>query len=103
MGEIAVDLADHVIVTTDDPHSESPEQIAEEIVKGIREKYTIMIDRRQAIQKALSIAKKGDTVLIAGRGHEKFQDFNGKKIAIDDREVVREIINVQYPMEKRQT
>jgi UDP-N-acetylmuramoyl-L-alanyl-D-glutamate--2,6-diaminopimelate ligase len=100
MGEIAARLADYSIITTDDPHGEEPEVIAEQIVKGIRKsedpdirkKYTVIIDRRMAIEKALKMAEKGDTVLIAGRGHEKFQDFCGKKIAIDDRQAVKEIL-----------
>jgi UDP-N-acetylmuramoyl-L-alanyl-D-glutamate--2,6-diaminopimelate ligase len=100
MGDIAARLADYMIITTDDPHGEVPASIIEDIEKGIRgsgnpeirERYNIIIDRRQAIQKALDMAKKGDSVLIAGRGHEKFQDFNGKRVAIDDREVVREIL-----------
>lgn len=93
MGEIAVKLADEVIVTTDDPHSEKPEQIIKEVIG--KRKLKKIVDRKKAIEKALKLAKKGDTVLIAGRGHEKFQDFAGKKIAIDDREVVREILTSQ--------
>jgi len=77
MGKISAELADQTIITTDDPHSEDPKKI---------------IDRKKAIQEALKIVKKNDIVLIAGRGHEKFQDFNGKKIEIDDREVVRSLI-----------
>lgn len=92
MGEIAARIADHTIITTDDPHSEKPEEIVQEIAKGIRDLFSIEIDRRQAIRKALSMAKAGDTVLIAGRGHEKFQDFNGKKFPLDDREAAREIL-----------
>ncbi|MBI5701701.1 UDP-N-acetylmuramoyl-L-alanyl-D-glutamate--2,6-diaminopimelate ligase [Candidatus Saganbacteria bacterium] len=95
MGKIASDLADHVIVTTDDPHTEPPGQIISEILSGMTNdkfqmsNYEAIQDRRDAIEKALSIAKKGDILVIAGRGHEKFQDFSGKKVLIDDREVVR--------------
>ncbi|MCX5726486.1 MAG: UDP-N-acetylmuramoyl-L-alanyl-D-glutamate--2,6-diaminopimelate ligase [Candidatus Saganbacteria bacterium] len=95
MGEIAAKLADHTIITTDDPHTEDPAKIIDEIEKGITSytlnviRYEKIIDRREAIEKALSLAGEGDIVLIAGRGHEKFQDFNGRKIEIDDREVVR--------------
>jgi len=94
MGEIAARLADYTIVTTDDPYGEKPEAIVEEIVAGqdTRDKYTIEIDRRRAIEKALQMANEGDIVLIAGRGHEKFQDFGGKQVPFDDREVVREIL-----------
>jgi UDP-N-acetylmuramoyl-L-alanyl-D-glutamate--2,6-diaminopimelate ligase len=93
MGEIAARLADYTIVTTDDPHGEDPQQIIADILKGVNSNQltvTSIIDRRQAIEKALSMAKQGDVVLIAGRGHEKFQDFGGNKIPLDDRQVVRE-------------
>lgn len=96
MGEIAARLSDYTIITTDDPHLEDPPKIIDEIEKGMRDKglgmgdkYTKIIDRRRAIERALSLAKKDDIVLIAGRGHEKFQDFAGKNVEIDDREVVR--------------
>ena len=92
MGEIASRLANEVIVTTDDPHSEKPENIIDEIVPRPSSHVAKVVDRKDAIKKALEMAKKGDTVLIAGRGHEKYQDFNGKKIPLDDVEVVREIL-----------
>jgi UDP-N-acetylmuramoyl-L-alanyl-D-glutamate--2,6-diaminopimelate ligase len=85
MGKIAAKLADYAIISTDDPHSEDPARIINEIGKG-NEK---IVDRKKAIEKALSLAKKDDVVLIAGRGHERYQDFAGKKVEIDDREVVR--------------
>jgi UDP-N-acetylmuramoyl-L-alanyl-D-glutamate--2,6-diaminopimelate ligase len=92
MGGIATKHADHVIISTDDPHSEDPEIIMAEIEKGVvpGRKYEKIADRNYAIQKALGIATKDDIVLLAGRGHEKFQDFGGKKVAIDDRDVVKE-------------
>jgi len=99
MGEIAVRLADRVIISTDDPHSEDPGKIIEEIEKGVKGKgsevkgkYEKILDRREAITKALSLAGKDDIVLIAGRGHEKYQDFNGEKVEIDDREVVKKLL-----------
>ncbi|MFH1684249.1 MAG: UDP-N-acetylmuramoyl-L-alanyl-D-glutamate--2,6-diaminopimelate ligase, partial [Candidatus Margulisiibacteriota bacterium] len=95
MGEIAAKSADFVIVTTDDPHSENPELIIEDILKGVASResqVTSIIERKEAIQKALGLAKKGDIVLIAGRGHEQYQDFDGRKVAIDDREIVREVL-----------
>ena len=93
MGEIGVRLADYSIITTDDPHGEDPKQIINDILKGVtsnQSTVTSIVDRREAIGKALGLAKKGDTVLIAGRGHERFQDFAGKKVAMDDGEAVRE-------------
>ena len=101
MGEIAERLADFIIVTTDDPHAEDPEQIMEDILSGgtRKEKPVVRIlDRREAIEKALSLAEAGDTVLIAGRGHEKFQDFAGKKVPLDDREVVKEFFTRCAPL-----
>jgi len=98
MGEIAARLADQVIVTTDDPYSEDPEQIIAEIMKGITindSRFTTDPDRKTAIEKALKSAKPGDIVLIAGRGHEKYQDFKGQKVPLDDREVVRKILKGQ--------
>ncbi|MEE8637627.1 MAG: UDP-N-acetylmuramoyl-L-alanyl-D-glutamate--2,6-diaminopimelate ligase, partial [Candidatus Margulisiibacteriota bacterium] len=92
MGKIAAESADFAIVTTDDPHFEDPQQIINDIVTGHESRVTSLIDRRRAIEKALKMARKGDTVLIAGRGHEKFQDFKGNKVALDDGEVVREML-----------
>jgi UDP-N-acetylmuramyl-tripeptide synthetase len=90
MGELAAKLADEVIVTTDDPHSEDPEQIIKQV--AAKNKLASVVERKEAIEKALKMAKKGDTVLIAGRGHEQFQDFAGKKVVLDDREIVREVL-----------
>lgn len=103
MGQIAARLADYTIITTDDPHGEKPEEIIREIEKGFigkesrklnveRGTWESEIDRKKAIEKALKIAKAGDIVLIAGRGHEKYQDFAGKKIPLDDKEVVKELL-----------
>lgn len=97
MGEIAARLADLTIVTTDDPHSERPEEIIKEIrlgVAGHESRVASQLDRKQAIEAALKQAKKGDIVLIAGRGHEKFQDFGDRQVPFDDREVVKEILSL---------
>jgi UDP-N-acetylmuramoyl-L-alanyl-D-glutamate--2,6-diaminopimelate ligase len=89
MGEIAAKLADYSIITTDDPHGEDPEKIIRDIMSNMSNVARVA-DRKEAIVKALNMARKGDTVLIAGRGHEKFQDFGGKKVPLDDRELVRD-------------
>ena len=96
MGKIARQYADFTYITTDDPYSEPPEAIIDEIEEGVRmaggvlgENYTKVADRREAIEKALHRASSGDWVIIAGRGHEKFQVFNGRRIPLDDREVVK--------------
>ncbi|MFA5183152.1 MAG: UDP-N-acetylmuramoyl-L-alanyl-D-glutamate--2,6-diaminopimelate ligase [Syntrophales bacterium] len=103
MGEIAARLADEVIITTDDPYSEDPEAIIKEIMTGIPQqgigvesgsaKVKTIIDRREAIKAGLALAKKGDILLIAGRGHEKYQDFNGRQVPFDDKEIVKELFS----------
>jgi UDP-N-acetylmuramyl-tripeptide synthetase len=99
MGDIAIKLADFVYLTTDDPHTEDPDRIIKEIEEGvvnaggvIGQNYLSIADRKTAIEKAVNMAGKDDVVVLAGRGHEKYQDFNGNKVAIDDREVAREAI-----------
>ncbi|KAF0135288.1 MAG: UDP-N-acetylmuramoyl-L-alanyl-D-glutamate--2 6-diaminopimelate ligase [Candidatus Saganbacteria bacterium] len=98
MGKIAADLADQMIVTTDDPHSENPQQIIDEILTGIDPRYALRVsnyvDRKEAIKRAISIAQKGDVVVLAGRGHEKRQDFNGKKVEFDDVKIAKEAIKL---------
>jgi len=91
MGEIAGRLADFSIITTDDPHSEDPEKIIKDIEKGLT-RYQKIVDRREAIKRAIEMASDEDLVLIAGRGHEKYQDFAGKKVELDYRKVAREIL-----------
>ncbi|MEO0100315.1 MAG: cyanophycin synthetase, partial [candidate division WOR-3 bacterium] len=89
MGEIATGLADWVIITSDNPRYEDPEQIIEDITKGIRkENYEKILNRREAIKKAISLAKRGDLVVIAGKGHEDYQIIKGEKLKFSDREEV---------------
>lgn len=88
----AVELySDHAIVTSDNPRSEDPLKIIEDIVIGFSSKsiYSIEVDRKKAIQLALTIAKEGDTILIAGRGHEKRQIFNHDTIEFCDSQVTK--------------
>jgi UDP-N-acetylmuramoyl-L-alanyl-D-glutamate--2,6-diaminopimelate ligase len=96
MGEVAVELSDYVIITSDNPRSEDPERIALDIEVGIKRKeksnYQTIVDRFQAIEKALSMAEKGDMVVLAGKGHEDYQIFKDKRIHFDDREVARKIL-----------
>ena len=91
MGKIATDLSFYTIVTSDNPRDEEPDVIIDEIVAGIGNKknWKKMIERGKAIEYALSMAHPGDTVLIAGKGHEHFQEIKGMHYPFDDREHVR--------------
>ncbi len=89
MGRAAVELADRVFVTSDNPRTEEPATIVEEVLKGATgDKVTAVVDRLEAIRAALDEAKPGDTVLIAGKGHETYQEVNGVRHHFDDREEV---------------
>ncbi len=91
MGKISGDLADYSIITSDNPRTEDPDSIIDMIERGMNHKeYTRITDRRQAIIKSLEIAEKGDVVIIAGKGHETYQDVMGQKHHFDDREIVKE-------------
>jgi UDP-N-acetylmuramoyl-L-alanyl-D-glutamate--2,6-diaminopimelate ligase len=93
MGEIAARLADRVIVTSDNPRSEDPEAIIEEILTGAAAGVEHEVDRRAAIAEAIGEADPGDVVLIAGKGHEQGQEFaGGRKVPFDDVTVAREIL-----------
>lgn len=85
MGKVAGKYADTVIITSDNPRSEEPDKIAKDITLGVKDKnYKIILDREEAIRYALSKSKKGDTVLIAGKGHENYQIFKDKRREFDD-------------------
>ena len=92
MGEVCSRLADKVIVTSDNPRSEEPLAIIEDILAGVPSgaKCIVQADRLKAIYFALENAKEGDVVIIAGKGHEKYQDIKGVKHPFDDALVVSE-------------
>jgi UDP-N-acetylmuramoyl-L-alanyl-D-glutamate--2,6-diaminopimelate ligase len=93
MGEIATRLADRVLVTSDNPRSEDPEAIIEEILAGSGAAVEHLVDRREAIARAIAGAEPGDVVVIAGKGHEQGQEFEaGRKIPFDDATVAREAL-----------
>jgi UDP-N-acetylmuramoyl-L-alanyl-D-glutamate--2,6-diaminopimelate ligase len=93
MGEIARSLADRVIVTSDNPRSEDPEAIIDEILAGAGSDVEHNADRREAIEQAISGACSGDVVVIAGKGHEQGQEFAaGRKVPFDDATVAREVL-----------
>ena len=99
MGGIAAHLADRIFLTDEESYNENPDVIREMIYKGIEEvkggsmKTTEIADRREAIEKALHVATKGDTVLITGMGHEVYRIVKGERIPWNDAQVVREILD----------
>jgi len=95
MGRIASDLADAAIVTSDNPRSEDPQAIIDEILAGVDGDIAVEPDRRVAIGQAIEQASEGDVVVIAGKGHEQGQEFADRKIPFDDREVAREALRRQ--------
>jgi UDP-N-acetylmuramoyl-L-alanyl-D-glutamate--2,6-diaminopimelate ligase len=92
MGRIAADLADLAIVTSDNPRSEDPAAIIEEVVAGAPNRLEVEPDRRAAIARALEGAEAGDVVVIAGKGHEQGQEVHGTVLPFDDRAVAREAL-----------
>lgn len=93
MGELVMRHCDLAIITTDNPRWEAPEKIIEEIRAGIPatdSQYETIVDRKEAIVRALHLARAGDIVLVAGKGHETYQEAQGRRTHFDDREVVRE-------------
>ena len=91
MGEIGVKLSDIAVITSDNPRTESPMAIIEDILKGVKQEYgeyIVMEDRRAAIRYAMDIAKKDDIIVLAGKGHETYQEIQGKKYHLDEREEV---------------
>lgn len=97
MGQMACDLSDKVIFTSDNPRSEDPEAILRDMEQGLssaaKRKYISITDRREAIRTAVSMANKEDIILVAGKGHEKYQDIGGVKHHFDDKEVLQEMFN----------
>ena len=98
MGEAACEYSDRVIFTSDNPRSEEPEQILREMETGLntaaKRKFISIVDRKEAIKTAVSLTKPEDIVLIAGKGHEKYQDIKGVKYPFDDKEVLKEVFEI---------
>ena len=98
MGEVACEFSDKVIFTSDNPRTEDPLQILADMETGLntaaKRKFISMPDRKQAIKTAVSMSQPEDIVLIAGKGHEKYQEINGVKHHFDDKEVLREIFEL---------
>ena len=93
MGEISSKMADFTIVTSDNPRFEEPEDIIRDILVGVAKgpgKYVTVPDRREAIAYALAHAEAGDCIVIAGKGHEDYQEIRGVKYPMDDRQMILE-------------
>jgi UDP-N-acetylmuramoyl-L-alanyl-D-glutamate--2,6-diaminopimelate ligase len=90
MGQVVTELADVALVTSDNPRSEDPAAIAEDVVDGLD--LEVELDRRRAIERALEAAREGDVVVIAGKGHEQGQEIAGRNVPFDDREVARDAL-----------
>lgn len=98
MGEVACEYSDKAIFTSDNPRSEDPQEILNEMETGLssaaKRKYVSIVDRRQAIKTAVNMAGPEDIVLIAGKGHEKYQEIKGVKHHFDDKEVLKEMFEL---------
>lgn len=95
MGEISGKIADYTIVTSDNPRTEDPQKIVNQIEEGIKKtkgKYEVVVDRTEAIEKAIKMANKRDIIILAGKGHEPYQEINGVKHPFDERIIVNNII-----------
>ena len=96
MGAVAARLSDVIVITSDNPRSEPPESIVEEILRGVnggrRAERHVIVDRRDAITRALELARPGDAVVLAGKGHETYQVLRDRSVPFDDRQVAREAL-----------
>lgn len=95
MGEVSSRLADLTIVTSDNPRTEKPEDIIADIVVGVEREegeYVTIPDRADAIRYAIENAREGDVIVLAGKGHEDYQEINGKKFHMDERELVADVV-----------
>ena len=95
MGEISGRIADYTFITSDNPRTEDPQKIVEQIEEGIKKtkgKYSVVVDRTEAIKQAIKMATKRDIIVLAGKGHEPYQEINGEKHPFDERIIVRNLI-----------
>ena len=95
MGEISGRIADFTFITSDNPRTEEPEKIVKQIEEGIKKtkgKYKVIVDRTEAIKEAIKMATKRDIIVLAGKGHEPYQEINGIKHPYDERIIVNELI-----------
>jgi UDP-N-acetylmuramoyl-L-alanyl-D-glutamate--2,6-diaminopimelate ligase len=96
MAKVAGELSDRLILTSDNPRSEDPSQIIEEMRPGVppnkATKSLAIVDRREAIRTAVALAKRGDIILLAGKGHEKYQEIKGTKHPFDDKVILTQTL-----------
>ena len=95
MGEISGRIADFTFITSDNPRTEDPEKIVEQIEEGMKKtkgKYKVVVDRTEAIKEAIKMATKRDIIVLAGKGHEPYQEINGVKHTFDERVIVKDLI-----------
>ena len=97
MGEIAENFADIIIITDDNPRNENPARIRNDMTKNLsrtdKKKVIEIVDRKEAIQHSISLLKKQDFLLIAGKGHENYQIIGSKKYFFSDKQIVKKIIS----------
>ena len=98
MAEAACEYSDRVIFTSDNPRSEDPLEILKDMETGLsvaaKRKYVSIADRKEAIKTAVNLAKTEDILLIAGKGHEKYQEIKGVKYPFDDKAVLKEVFDM---------
>ena len=95
MGEVSGELADLTIITSDNPRFEEPQAIIDDIKTGIEKtegKYVEIIDRKEAIRYAIKNGRPGDVIVLAGKGHEDYQEIKGKKYPMDERDLIADIL-----------
>ncbi len=95
MGEISSRMADLTVVTSDNPRDEEPQAILDDIITGVKKgpgKYVSIIDRKEAIRYCIENANEGDVIVLAGKGHEDYQEIKGKKYKMDERDLIRDIV-----------
>ena len=106
MGEVSARLADFTVVTSDNPRFEQPIAIINDILVGVKKiggKYVAIPDRKEAIAYCMANAKEGDVIVLAGKGHEDYQEIKGKKYPMDERELIAEITREMFDSRQQDT
>ena len=115
MGKVAAKYSDWIIITSDNPRNEDPQMIIKDILRGIKQTgikqiepkhslmlnekgFSVIVDRKEAIKTALRYARRGDTLIFAGKGHERYQDIKGKKIPFDESQEIKRVLK-EYAIE----